>query len=220
MAPCEAYGAVIDGDGVAVSEYASDIPMLDDYDTDDEGYQIAPVVIYNPDRNEFLMLDSDSKPSLQGVPGNGGGIMGRFFLPDGTPKGPEFVAIDMEKHQGHPKAVYVQKKKQYFVVFEDRRTYIPPDPPPQYGGGESDIYGMWLNKHGKPKGEEIPIFVGEGHQNMPAVAYSPVEQQFLIVWRDENADADFEPVGAGGGMAPEQKADVRGAIYGRTFEEE
>ena len=145
--------------------------------------------------------------------------MGRIFLADGTPQGPEFVAIDMEKHQGHPKAVYVQKKKRYFVVFEDRRDYIPPDPPPQYGG-ESDIYGMWLNKRGKAVGEEIPIFVGEGNQCMPQVAYSPVEQQFLIVWRDENADADFEPVGIGGQMSPEQKADVRGAIYGRTFEEE
>ena len=35
-------------------------------------------------------------------------------------------------------------------------------------------------------------------------------------WRDENADGDFTPVGPGAVMAPEVKADVRGAIYGQS----
>jgi hypothetical protein len=47
------------------------------------------------------------------------------------------------------------------------------------------------------------------------LAYSPYMQRFLIAWRDENAPGDFTPVGPGAPMAPEIKADVRGALYGK-----
>ena len=208
--PSECYGALLRGDGVTIDN----ITIIDDFDTEDEGYQIAPCVIYNPDMNEFLILEGDSKPSLIGIPGNQGGIIGRIILADGTPKGPEFVAFDTTGRQGSVKGVYVPQEKRYFIVFEDGRDYIPPDPPPMYGG-VSDIYAIWLKPDGKPVGKEIPIFVGEGHQTMPSVAYSPHSDSILIAWRDENAPGDFTPIPGGAEMAPEAKADVKGAILCR-----
>jgi len=47
------------------------------------------------------------------------------------------------------------------------------------------------------------------------LAYSHHMQRFLIAWRDENAPGDFTPAGPGAPMAPEIKADVRGALYGK-----
>jgi hypothetical protein len=94
--------------------------------------------------------------------------------------------------------VFVEKGNKYFVVYSSN----------------SDIYAKWLKPDGRQSGEEILIYSAPGSQSLPMVAYSPVKKRFLIVWRDDNAPGDFEPAGPGAPMAPEVKADVRGAIYG------
>lgn len=84
----------------------------------------------------------------------------------------------------------------------------------EYFFGNQDIDARWLKPDGGPSGEEILIYAAPGNQSLPMLAYSPVKKRILIVWRDENAPGDFEPAGPGAPMAPEVKADVRGAIYG------
>ena len=156
-------------------------------------YQVVPGIAHNSKHNEFLVAWTDSRPSL-----DEGGVIGRLINADGTPKGPDFVIADGPGSQGTPKMVYVKKANKYFIVYSSN----------------SDIYARWLKPDGRPSGKEILIYAAPGEQTLPMVAYSPVKKRFLIAWRDENAPGDFEPAGPGAPMAPEVKADVRGAIYG------
>ena len=141
--------------------------------------------------------------------------MGRIIKSDGTPKGADFVVVDGPGTQGAPKVTYVKKRRKYFVVWQDSRDYTPPPDAPEYER-INDIYAQWLKPNGKALGDDILIYKAEGNQSMPSVAYSPKADSFFITWRDENADGDFTPVGPGAVMAPQVKADVRGAIYGRA----
>lgn len=156
------------------------------------------------------MTWTDNRPSL-----NGGGVVGRIINSDGIPKGPDFVIVDAPGTQGAPKMVFVPKQNKYFVVFQDARYYTPPPGAPPYAR-QYDIFAKWLKPDGRPSGEDIPIYIAPGSQSLPMLAYSPIKKRILIAWRDENAPGDFPPAGPGAPMAPEVKADVRGAIYGSS----
>jgi hypothetical protein len=191
MGPFDIYGSLLNGDG---SIKVDPVENVDDTGHPDEGkYQTVPSIAHNPVDNEFLVAWTDSRPSL-----NGGGVVGRIINGDGTPKGLDFVIADGPGSQGTPKMVYVAKGRKYFVVYSSN----------------SDIYARWLKPDGSPSGEEILIYAAPGNQSLPMLAYSPVKKRILIAWRDQNAPGDFEPAGPGAPMAPEVKADVRGAIYG------
>ena len=189
--PFDIYGSLLDGEGNIIVD---PVYSVDDTGQPDEGEtQVVPSIAHNPKHNEFLVAWTDSRPSL-----DEGGVIGRLINADGTPKGPDFVIADGPGRQGTPKMVYVKKGNKYFVVYSSN----------------SDIYARWLKPNGRQSGKEILIYAAPGSQSLPMVAYSPVKKRFLIAWRDENAPGDFEPAGPGAPMAPEIKADVRGAIYG------
>jgi len=205
--PFDIYGSILDGEGNIIVD---PVVNVDDTGQPDEGKsQTVPSIAHNPVDNEFLVAWTDSRPSL-----NGGGVIGRLINGDGTPKGLDFVIADGPGSQGAPKMVYVKTMRKYFVVWQDSRYYTPPPGAPSYAR-VYDIFARWLNPDGTPASEEIEIYVGPGSQTMPMLAYSPYMQRFLIAWRDENAPGDFTPVGPGAPMAPEIKADVRGALYGK-----
>ena len=205
--PWDIYGSLLDGEGNILVD---PIAVGDDTDLPDEGtIQIMPCIAYNSDKNEFLVAWGDNSPSL-----NGGGVVGRIIKADGTPKGPEFVIAEELGFQNAPKMIYVKEAKKYFVVWEDARN-SPPPPPDDLFSSEKDIYAKWLNPDGTAAGEDIPIYIGPGNQTMPMLSYSSHKKRFLIAWRDENAPGDYTPVGPGAPMAPEIKADVRGALYGK-----
>jgi len=205
MRPSEIYGALLDNEGNMIG---GEITVIDDVDTDDPGTQLMPSIEHNPDRNEFLVIWSDTSPSF-----DGNAVLGRIIMPDGLPKGPDFVIVETKGNQSAPKLAYVQKLQRYFIVWDDGRDYTPP-PDASPFASDNDIYAQWVDSDGVPIGDDIPIYVGEGDQSMPTVAYSPAMDSFLIAWRDANAGGDYEPVGPGAMMAPESKADVRGALYG------
>ena len=189
--PFDIYGSMLDGEGNIIVD---PVMNVDDTGLPDEGKtQVVPSIAHNPVDNEFLVAWTDTRPSL-----DGGGVVGRIINADGTPKGPDFVIADTPGSQATPKMVYVKKVRKYFVVYAN----------------DSDIYAKWLKADGSPSGEEILIYAAPGSQSLPMLAYSPIKNRFLIAWRDENAPGDFAPAGPGAPMAPEVKADVRGAIYG------
>ncbi len=192
--PNDIYGAVLN----AAGSMTADIPVVEDCGEPDAGYQFIPGIAYNPDDNEFMVAWTDTRLSLCF-----GAIMGRIFHGDGTPVGPEFVIADALGMQSAASMVYVQKERKYFVVWHDGRNVF-----------DADIYARWLSADGEPVGDAIPIYVGIGDQEYPAVAYSPAADSFLIAWRDLFSPADHIPVGPGANMAPEQKADIRAAVYG------
>ena len=204
---CEQYGALLDSDGNMLVE----IPILDDYGTEDEGKQQNQFVTHNPDNNEFLVaFGARLQPSLED-----GGVVGRIVNGDGTLKGDPFVIVDGAKPQNSPQFVYVKDKKQYFMVWVEYKNDTALQPgDPFYYANNTDIFGKWLDPSGEAAGPDIPICTDSDIQSWPTLAYDPVTKRFLIVWLDQNAPGDYEPLGGGGMMAMEVKADIKCAIYG------
>jgi hypothetical protein len=210
--PNDIYAALLDGEGNTLADF----PVIEDT-AEGEYEQWYPCVAHNPDRNEFFVVWFDERPIFKD-----GGIVGRIFNSDGTPKGEPFVVVDESGSQGDMALVYVQKEKRYFMVWQDSRNYVPkPDDPPSKR--ENDIYGSWLDENGLPVGNEIVIYEGEGDQSMPQMAYSPVTDRFLITWWDLNAPEDYKPVPGEFGAFEEINSvpmgiivagNVGGAIYG------
>jgi hypothetical protein len=199
--PGDIYGALLDGDGT-IRE--NDIPMVDDYRKDDEGDQRVQNIVYNPHRNEFLASWWDSSPSLQG----GGGVVGRIINADGIPEGSDYVVADALGFQSFPHLVYVEDKKMYFAVWDDNRNETP-----DTEGENEDVYAKWLHSTGEPVASaDIPICTEERNQGYSEVAYNPVMNRFLIVWRDEVAEEVLEE--GGSGHVVESGGNVMGKIYG------
>lgn len=210
MENADQYGALIDATSKTM---IVDLPILVDFGTPDEGDQKNEEVTYNPDDNEFLVsFGVDSQPSLE----YWGGLVGRIMNADGTPKGDPFVMADEEKPQNSPSAIYVEDKQKYFVAWVDYRndTILKPGMI-FYLADDMDIYARWFEPDGQPAGPEIPIWVGEGKQANPEVAYDPVTKRFLIIFQDFNAPGDFEPPPPGPMQwMPDSKTNCMGVIYG------
>ncbi len=193
--PGDIYGALLDGDGNIL---INDIAMCDDYGQDNAGDQRVQHITYNPDRNEFLATWWDSRPSL-----DGNGVVGRIIKADGSPGGPDFVVADAPGSQSFPHVVYIEKKKKYFAIWDDSRTSAETG---------VDVYGRWLDKTGKPERADFPICNDVGVQHYSELAYSPLMDRFLIVWR---VDVEDEPTVPGGsGHVKESGGNVMGKIYG------
>jgi len=193
--PSDIYGVLLNHEGEQIREF----PMIDDFGEPDAGDQRVQKLAYNPDRNEFLAVWRDVRPSFDGA-----ALVGGIFQSDGTPAGDDFVIVDAPGDQGYPQFVYVQERKQYFIAWYDTRN------------GNSDIYAGWLNASGKPVGDAIPICTDPGNQGYPYLAHNPLMERFLITWRDENAPDDYDVLpDEGGGHIPGTPGDVNGAIYGK-----
>jgi hypothetical protein len=161
-------------------------------------------IVYNPDRNEFLASWWDSSPSLEG----GGGVRGRIINSDGIPEGSDYVVADAPGFQSFPHLVYVEDRQMYFAVWDDNRNENP-----ETEGENEDVYANWLDSAGEPVGSaDIPICIEERNQGYSEVAYSPVMDRFLIVWRDEVEEEVLEE--GGSGHVVESGGNVMGKIYG------
>jgi hypothetical protein len=211
VGPNDIYGALLDGDGNTLA----DIPVMEDFD-EGEYEQWYPCVAHNPDKNEFFVAWFDERPLVED-----GGIVGRIYNSNGTPKGEPFVVTDTKKSQGDVAIVYAPKHKMYFIVYQSNQNFVPsPDDPSWYN--ENDIYARWLDENGQPVGDEIPIYLGEGDQTTPQVAYSPASDRFLIVWWDTHVPSDFDPVPGETGQYGEISSIVmgtlgRGNVYGVIY---
>jgi hypothetical protein len=106
---CDLYGALLDADGNMITE----IPIIDDFGTPDEGSQNNQNLAYNPDENEFLVAWGDSKRPSDPW----GGIMGRILNGDGTPKGEPFVIANAFQPQNSPQMVYLESTEFSNLIF-------------------------------------------------------------------------------------------------------
>ena len=195
------YGALINGDGTVAND---SIPLCDDHGQENEGDQRHNNIAYNPDRNEFLVSWTDTRPSLVNV-----GVAGRFVKGDGTMPEPDFTVVDGPGSQIFPHAAYVQKRQQYFVIWDDSRA----DPDTNWRDvKERDVYARWISYAGMPIGSDIPICTKAGSQRYSEVAYNPLMDRFLITWRDE-VDEEV-PVPGGSGHIVESGGNVMGKVYG------
>jgi hypothetical protein len=198
------YGALLDGGGTVI---APDIPMCDDHGMPDEGDQRHNNIAYNPDKNEFFVSWTDTRPSLDNV-----GAAGRFIKADGVPAGPDFTVADAPGSQIFPHAVYVQNRKQYFVIWDDSR-YDAPDTNWREAKNR-DTYAAWLSDSGEPAGPDIAIGIKEGVQRYSDLAYNPLMNRFLIAWRDEVDEEVLSEGDPSGGHITESGGNIMGKMYG------
>jgi len=201
MQSSDIYGALIDADGTVS---AGSIPLCDDHGKDNEGDQRHNNIAYNPDKNEFLVSWTDTRPSLVNV-----GVAGRFVKADGTMPAPDFTVVDGPGSQIFPHAVYVEKRQQYFVIWDDSRA----EPETNWREvKERDVYARWITSAGTPVGSDIPICTKAGSQRYSDLAYNPLMDRFFITWRDE-VDEEV-PVPGGSGHIVESGGNVMGRVYG------
>ncbi|MCK5186665.1 MAG: hypothetical protein KAR43_05970 [Deltaproteobacteria bacterium] len=209
------YGALLDAEGNFIAE---DIPMCEDHGLPDEGDQRHNNIAYNPDKNEFLVSWTDMRPSLNNV-----GVVGRIINADETLAGEHLILTDPAEAQIFPHIVYVRPKESYFALWEDNRN----DELNTYWRDATnlDIYAGWLNSSGDPIGSHLPLWIGDGMQRYSRLAYSPLMDRFLIVWRDEVEEEVLEEEGSG--HIVESGGNIMGKMYGvpsfmtgRTVEQE
>jgi hypothetical protein len=202
--PSNIYGALLNGNGDII---ADDIPMMEDHGLADEGDQRHNTIVHNPQRNEFLVCWTDTRPSLDNV-----GVTGRIIKSDGSLAGPAFTIADAPGPQIFPHVQYSQKREMYLAIWDDGRN----DDPGRFWREVDnwDVYAVWLTPSGQRKGSDFPICAKKGTQRFSTAVYAPAADRFLITWRDSNAPGDYEPIaGAAGGHLRETKGDIRGTIY-------
>jgi len=205
LEPCDIYGVLLDNEGNMIVE----IPVMDDAGMPGEKDQRVPVPVYNPDKNEFLVV---AKTAQFGLISKTGTIFGRFInADDGTLPGPAFTIVDEPRIQHWPNIEYIEEEKKYFIVWNDCRNDGLPLEDPWYLSPAIDVYARWLDDTGSPIGDEILIAEREGEgdnwKQVPTIAYSPVKKRFLITWYDRHAAGGDTPFAG----AP---SDVRATLYG------
>jgi hypothetical protein len=201
--PGDIYGILLNGDGNVL---VKDIPMVDDFGNEDEGGQWLNNIAYNPVKNEFLVSWMDTRPSMENV-----GIVGRIIKQDGMPAGPDFTLVDdAPGAQFWHQALYLPGRNMYCAVWQDGRNDDPDID--IMSTTNSDIYGTWLSSAGKPMGTEFPISTEENNQRYTVVAYNPLMDRLLIVWRDELEEEVLD--GGGSGHVTASGGNIMGKIYG------
>jgi len=202
--PIDIYGALLDSDGNMIVEIA----VIDDHDIPepDAGDQRVPVPVYNPDKDEFLVIwEVDEQPWV-----DDSAIKGRFLNPDGSIKGEIFTIVDEPRQQHWPDIQYIAEYQKYFMVWNDCRNDGQPAGTDWWVSPAMDVYARWLDDTGSPIGDEILIAeregAGENWKQIPLIAYSPVAKRFLIPWYDRRASGN-----TAFGEAP---SDVKATLYG------
>jgi len=204
MANSDMYGVLLKGNGEVL---VNDIPMRDDFGTDDEGDQRHNNIVYNPDRNEFLVSWSDNgRPSLRN-----GGAVGRIVNADGSLGDGEIIIADEAGFQMFPHIEYIEERQMYFAVWEDGRNNDNPDTIYWRDADNWDVYAGWLDASGNKVGDDIPVCTGEGIQRYSSVAYSPQADTFLIAWQDVVEESGWSE--GGEQHVTEEGGNIMASIY-------
>lgn len=135
-----------------------------------------PVVAYNFLDDEFLVVGLLTKDSLGSGPRD---IVGQFVLPDGTLKGARFPISAKPTDESCPDVAYNGINNEYLVTWCDFRA------------PEGDIYGARLDASGTKLANEnsladtcFVICTQDSTQLNPRIAHNPVDNNYLVVWRD------------------------------------
>lgn len=192
-----------------------------------QGYSLSPALVYNPERQEYLVaftyseLENDSAnrrilasrltdtgwpkspfdftvstslaadpPALAYGPATGQYLIAwphynasisrsdhilaqRVWWPS-LLLGHEFNALPAWDDQKLPAVAYNSRDHESLVVWEDWR------------GGDSDIYGQRYDRDGLPLGENFLISTDTDNDLAPSVAYSLLENRYLVAWESQD----------------------------------
>ncbi len=140
--------------------------------------QYYPVVVYNPNVNQYLVVWYDFRNSVA----SGGDIYGQRLKGDGSlAEQGNFAISNRPGVQQNPVAAFSTVSNQYLVVWEDGRasdyTY--------------DLYGQRLHWLGIPISYEFIVTTALDVQEEPAIVFNSITREYLVAWADDR-DADGE----------------------------
>jgi hypothetical protein len=157
---------------------------------------LIPRVAYSPDANAFLVTCLDDTEALK-IEGQSGRVLGRLVR-YGAAGTPQFVTREFVVSQNGlgkipekpPVVAYSSVSREFLVAWTDKNGYVPGSlafntdinarrvqlvP----SGGD---YTVQLNPEG-----EIPIAVLTDAEELPAIAYNPSRNQFMVVYMRETS---------------------------------
>jgi hypothetical protein len=154
-------GQFVDRDGILIGE---PIPIC----TESLSSQYYPDVAYNLHDDQFLVVWEDGRNGQDDI------YAQRVDASDGSLLG-EIRITNQSDDQWESAVAYSEATNQYLVVWKDNRD----DP-------DSNIYGRRLNADGTFSDSFVlDICLRGENQGLVDVAYSPTNDQYLVVWVDE-----------------------------------
>jgi hypothetical protein len=169
------YGALLSGDGTII---ANDIPMCADADGRNADQRFNGIA-YNSKKNEFLASWTDTREQIKNV-----AVVGRIVRADGTMPAEDFPLVDAPGAQMVSHTHYVKSNDAYFVAFERDKNDVDKFYFKDIKA-KLDIGAQWLDSTGRPTGEIIDIFSGEGNHRFVRFAYSEKSNSFLLIWQSD-----------------------------------
>lgn len=136
------------------------------------GMQNRPTIAFDPNGDRFFLAWYDWRNRKT----TGFDIYGRIVDGSGQPITGDIPIAQANRSQGNPAVAFDTVNDRILVLWSDWRDAADID---------SDIYGRLFNRDGSPHGEEFRIAARRGvAQKTPNLAFDPVRQRFLVVWKD------------------------------------
>lgn len=163
----DVYGRVVDDDGNTVGyEFA----VCDEADNQD-----FPVVVYNSNEGEYLVVWEDDR--------NGdSGVWAQFLYDDTTPIGNSFTVFDDTYNQRNPFVAHNPSTNEYLVVWED--NYY----------GNIDVFGMILDRYGGAIGDATLLSDCDVSNLRPSLAANDDVGEYLACWHSR-VSSDYDILG-------------------------
>lgn len=140
--------------------------------TEGGGMQNRPTIAHDPNGDGFFLAWYDWRNRKT----TGFDIYGRIFDGGGQPITGDIPIVQAKRSQGNPAIAFDTVNDRILVLWSDWRDAADVD---------SDIYGRLFNRDGSPYGEEFRIAARRGvAQKTANLAFDPVRQRFLVVWKD------------------------------------
>ena len=145
-------------------------------------------VIYNPDRNEYLVVldDGASLVRAQRISAAGALLGGSITISTG---GQAWGA----------QAVYNPDAREYMITLQSNIS----------GGNISNIYVQRLSATGTLLGGILAVTGGPGDTGSPAITYNRTAREYLVIWTDKRNGTDYDIYG--------QRIGPDGATLGPQF---
>lgn len=146
--------------------------------SDGGGLQNRPAIAYDPNGDRFFLTWHDWRNRKT----TGWDVYGRIVDGGGKSLTGDILITPAKRSQGNPSAAFDTVNDRILVLWADWRDAADID---------SDIYGRLFNADGTPFGDEFRIAARRGvAQKTPNLAFDPVRQRFVVVWKDSRHKAD------------------------------
>jgi hypothetical protein len=143
--------------------------------------QFKPAVAYSEGSQQFLVVWVDCRDNVSTCSQSmqsGTTIFGQLVDINGNLVGESFPITTVSGKYAQPAVAYNMVDEQFLIVWEDNRDTAT---------FQADIYGQRMSGAGTFLGGNFPISIASGHQRQPVIKYSPIDNQFLVVWIDEQS---------------------------------